>query len=191
MVDQLTLTPPVVDALRERLPEVANHTIDAVQTGIPAYARGFGEPMGATIENAVQIALAGFFRLASSPSPDGGTPLTPALEGAYALGRGEARSGRSADALLAAYRVGARVAWREMAAVAVAAGAEGESIASFAELVFAYIDELSAASVAGHTDEVESTGRVRQRRLDLLAQAILRGEPEESLTGAAERAGWR
>jgi len=191
MVDQLTLTPPVLDALRERLPEVATHTIDAVQTGIPAYARGFGEPMGATIENAVQLALAGFFRLASTPSPDGGTPLTPAIEGAYALGRGEARSGRSADALLAAYRVGARVAWREMAATAVSAGADGESIASFAELVFAYIDELSAASVAGHTDEVESTGRVRQRRLDLLAQAILRGEPEESLAAAAERAGWR
>jgi hypothetical protein len=191
MVDQLTLTPSVVDALRERLPEVATHTIDAVQSGIPAYARGFGDPMGATIENAVQLALAGFFRLASLPSPDGGTPLTPALEGAYALGRGEARSGRSADALLAAYRVGARAAWREMAATAVSAGADGESIASFAELVFAYIDELSAASVAGHTDEVESTGRLRQRRLDLLAQAILRGEPEESLAGAAERAGWR
>ncbi len=191
MVDQLTLTPPVVEALRERLPEVATHTIDAVQTGIPAYARGFGDPMGATIENAVQLALAGFFRLASSPSPDGGTPLTPAIEGAYALGRGEARSGRSADALLAAYRVGARAAWREMASTAVSAGADGESIASFAELVFAYIDELSAASVAGHTDELETTGRVRQRRLDLVAQAILRGEPEDSLRTAAEQAGWR
>src|SRR5690349_24185523 len=101
------------------------------------------------VENAVQMALAGFLRLAARGRVvDQAQPLSPALEGAYALGRGEARSGRSADALLAAYRVGARVAWREMAAVAVAAGADGESIASFAELVFAYIDELSTASVA-------------------------------------------
>jgi len=36
-------------------------------------------------------------------------------EAAYALGRGEARSGRTMDALLSAYRVGARVSWRELA----------------------------------------------------------------------------
>ena len=61
--------------------------------------------------------------LASSDrSSDPGTPLAPALEGAYALGRGEARSGRTMDALLAAYRVGARVSWRELSATAVEAG---------------------------------------------------------------------
>ena len=31
-------------------------------------------------------------------------------------------------------------------------------MAQFAELVFAYIDELSAASVAGHTDELSTSG---------------------------------
>ena len=59
---------------------------------------------------------------------DPGTPLAPALEGAYALGRGEARSGRSMDALLAAYRVGARVAWRELSATAVEAGLTAQTI---------------------------------------------------------------
>ena len=52
---------------------------------------------------------------------------------------------------------------------AVDAGVEAEQLSRFAELVFAYIDELSAASAAGHTDELESTGRVRQRNLDRLA----------------------
>ena len=41
-----------------------------------------------------------------------------------ALGRGEVRAGRSLDVLLAAYRVGARVAWRRFAAGGVAAGLE-------------------------------------------------------------------
>ncbi|MFN8168633.1 MAG: helix-turn-helix domain-containing protein [Candidatus Nanopelagicales bacterium] len=36
------------------------------------------------------------------------------------------------------------------------------TVARFAELVFAYIDELSAASVSGHTDELATTGRVRK-----------------------------
>ena len=66
---------------------------------------------------------------------------------------GEARNGRSMDALLAAYRVGARVAWRELSATAVSAGLPATTIARFAELVFAYIDELSASSVSGHADE--------------------------------------
>src|SRR6185312_8011249 len=118
------------------------------------------------------------------------TPLGPTLEGAYALGRGEARSGRSMDALLAAYRVGARVAWRELATSAAQAGIGAATMAQFAELVFAYIDELSAASVAGHTDELSTSGRVRERYRERLGQHLLAGARDETLVAAAERATW-
>ena len=188
-VSRVTLDPRLLDLLRRRLPEVATHTINAVTDEVPSYAGAFGGPMGDSIENAVQMALAGFLRLAArGRATDAGTPLSPALEGAYALGRGEARSGRSADALLSAYRVGARVAWRELAETAVEAGVPADMLASFAELVFAYIDELSAASVAGHADELETTGRVRQRYLDRLALGLLRGDPADALDGGG-RAG--
>lgn len=187
-----TLDRGLVDLLSSRLPEVAEQTIMAVMAEVPSYAGAFGGPLGANIEQAVQMALAGFLRLASGGRTiDPGTPLSPALEGAYALGRGEARNGRSADALLSAYRVGARVAWRELAATAVAGNVPADTVAAFAELVFAYIDELSAASVAGHADQLETTGRVRQRYLDRLGVALLRGESSEIVTGAAERADWR
>jgi hypothetical protein len=186
-----TLDNELLEDLQARLPDVATHTIAAVMDEVPSYAGPFGGPMGATIEQAVQMALAGFLRLAARGRAGGaGTPLTPALEGAYALGRGEARSGRSADALLAAYRVGARVSWRELSAALVERQAPAATIADFAELVFAYIDELSAASVAGHADQVETTGRVRQRYLDRLAQALLRGDPADAVVAAAERADW-
>ena len=79
-------------------------------------------------------------------------------DAAYALGRGEARSGRTMDALLSAYRVGARVAWRDLSDAGVRAGLPAATVAQFAELVFAYIDELSAASAAGHADELATTG---------------------------------
>jgi hypothetical protein len=138
----------------------------------------------------VQTALGGFLSLASSvATSDPATPLAPALDGAYALGRGEARSGRSMDALLAAYRVGARVAWRGLSATAVEVGLSAQTIAKFAELVFAYIDELSAASVAGHTDELATTGLVRQRYLQQLGQSLLAGDLADPLA-AAGRAHW-
>ena len=80
--------------------------------------------MGQKISNAVELALA---RL-----PGAGDGAAPAPTRARRSGRrwraptswgaGEARSGRSMDALLAAYRVGARVSWRHMSASAVRAG---------------------------------------------------------------------
>jgi hypothetical protein len=137
------------------------------------------------------MALAAFLRLAEHPEQaDPATPLGAAVEAAYDLGRGEARAGRTADALLAAYRVGARVSWREMARTVVAGGLDAGTVAQFAELVFAYIDELSAASVAGHRDETATTGRVRERYLQQLGQALLSGEPEDRLVARAERADW-
>src|SRR3954452_2615261 len=188
---RIALDNRLLDLLRRRLPDVATHTIAAVTDEVPSYAGAFGGPMGDNVENAVQMALAGFLRLAAHGRVvDQAQPNSPALEGAYALGRGEARSGRSADALLSAYRVGARVAWRELAETAVEAGVSADMVASFAELVFAYIDELSAASVAGHADELETTGRVRQRYLDRLALGLLRGDPADALVGARERADW-
>src|ERR671916_2882743 len=94
------------------------------------------------------------------------------------------------DALLAAYRVGARVAWRHMARSGVRAGLTAEQLARFAELVFAYIDQLSAASAAGHSDELATSGRVRERYLERLANHLLGGGDIDDLVAAAERADW-
>jgi hypothetical protein len=112
------------------------------------------------------------------------------LEAAYALGRGEARAGRTMGALLAAYRVGARTAWQELSAHLVRRQVSAATIAQFAALVFAYIDELSGASAAGHRDELATSGRVREQLLEQLAQAIVAGELPDQLAERAERAGW-
>ena len=182
------LDPHVADALRSRLADVADRAVLTIIDEVPSYTGALSGRMGEVIRNAVQLALGGFLTLATRQDAD--APKAPAIEGAYQLGRGEARSGRTVEALLAAYRVGARVSWRDMADAAVAAGIDPGQLARFAELVFAYIDELSAASVAGHTDELESSGRVRQRNLERLARALLTGAPADAVTAAAERAGW-
>ena len=187
----LELDPRIVAALRERLPVVADRAVAALTAEVPGYAGTLTDSTRTNIELAVQTALGAFLRLAEqSRDADPGMPLHSALEGAYALGRGEARSGRTMDALLAAYRVGARVSWRELSATAVESGLPATTVAQFAELVFAYIDQLSAASVAGHTDELATTGRVRERYLERLGRELLAGVPPDVATAAAERADW-
>lgn len=183
----IALEPGVVDSLRAQLPSVAERTVEAITAEVPDYADAFSGEM-ATIRGAVQMALAGFLRLASQRGDS--APLGPARDGAYALGRGEARSGRTMDALLAAYRVGARVAWRDLSETAVAGGLPSAAVAQFAELVFAYIDELSAASVAGHSDELATSGRVRQQYRERLGEALLSGAALPALEAMAERADW-
>ncbi|TFV71335.1 PucR family transcriptional regulator [Blastococcus sp. CT_GayMR19] len=181
----------VADGMRAELPSVAERTVAEIIVEVPSYADAFSGDMGRVIVNAVELALGGFLELATASSgADASIPIRPALEGAYQLGRGEARSGRSMDALLAAYRVGARVAWRHMSAGAVAAGLTAPQLARFAELVFAYIDQLSASSVAGHSDELATSGRVRQRYLERLANQLLAGGAVADLEAAAERADW-
>ena len=189
--DRTALPTTAAAAMRADLPSVAEATVAAIVVEVPSYADAFAGGMGRTIENAVQLALGGFLELAAAGGgADAGTPNQPALDGAYALGRGEARSGRSMDALLGAYRVGARVAWRHLSASAVVAGLTAGQLARFAELVFAYIDQLSAASVAGHADELATSGRVRQRQLERLGRQLLAGAPADELTEAAGRADW-
>ncbi|MGY1718168.1 MULTISPECIES: PucR family transcriptional regulator [unclassified Blastococcus] len=181
----------VAEAMRAELTAVAERAVEEIIVGVPSYADAFAGPMGRKISAAVEMALRGFLQVAAAGgNVDAGTPGGPVVEAAYALGRGEARSGRSMDALLAAYRVGARVSWRDMSATAVRTGMDPESLARFAELVFAYIDRLSAASVAGHADELASSGRARQRLLERLARGLLTGSPHTELTELAQRADW-
>jgi hypothetical protein len=190
---RLTLDPQVVGALRAGVPATARRVVAAVVQEVAEYAVPLQQGnMAANIANAVRLALEGFLQLVQ-PASGGGRPrggFAVALDGAYALGRGEARSERSVDSLLAAYRVGARVAWREWGATAVEQRVPPRQVVQFAEQVFAYIDQLSAASVAGHGDEVAESDRAREQQRERLGRALLTGAPREQLLGYAERAGW-
>ena len=185
----LEVPPDALAAMHAQLPRLADDVVATIVEEVPSYRDAFSGPMGETISNAVELALGGFLTLASRGRAVDLSSAS-AVNGSNQLGRGEARSGRTTDALLSAYRIGARVAWRELSTTAVAHGLGAEVLADFAELVFAYIDEQSAAAVAGHTDELATTGRVRQRRLERVAHHLLSESPVDQVVAAAERAGW-
>src|SRR5216683_2302134 len=118
--DGVELTPQVVEELRAALPAAAARTVEAVTAQVPEYSRAvIAADTARTIEASVELALGTFLRLATDGVGDSAARLAPALEGAYALGRGEARAGRTMEALLAAYRAGARAAWQEVSSLLV------------------------------------------------------------------------
>ncbi|WP_034274804.1 PucR family transcriptional regulator [Haloechinothrix halophila] len=183
-IDATTIT-----ALRERLPAVADDVVAAIMAEVPSYAGALTGRRGANIRHAVQTTLDNFLELAGGTASQV-ADLGAGADAAFALGRGEAANGRSMEALLAAYRVGARVAWRGWSAVAVDLGLHADTMAKFAELVFAFIDELSATSAAGHADALAMQDRARQRQLERLGRSLLDGATDDVLLADAERADW-
>lgn len=180
-----------VDALRADLPRVASIVVTEIMREVPTYDVPFQGRMGQIIEKAVRVSLESFINLAARPTPPGSeTPIGVGVSAARDLGQAEARQGRPIEALLSAYRVGARASWRELSADAVAAGVDSTTLARFAELVFTYIDELSAASVAGHNSETTSAERTRLVHVDRLTRSLLTGAGEGELTASAATARW-
>lgn len=177
--------------LRPHIPEVSVLAVRAIMAEVPIYDRALDGPMGETIRAAVQMTLEGFLGVAArATSLDIQAPVA-VVKGAYALGAAESRSGRSIEALLAAYRIGARVSWQELSAAALTAGASATQLALLAGMVFAYIDELSAATVAGHRDQEESSDRLLRQRLERLAIALVHDEGDDVVDGLVERTDWK
>ena len=190
---ELALDATTAQVLRTHLPGVAETVVAAIIDEVPPYSQPFQGRMGRVIEQAVHTSLDSFLDAATRTSPldDGdGTAIGVGLQAAEELGRVEARAGRPVDALLSAYRVGARVSWREISRAAVAQGVDSGTLGRLAEVVFTYIDELSAASVAGHNAETQSSERARMVHLDRLTRALLAGVSEPELADAAETARW-
>ena len=108
------------------------------------------------------------------------------------LGRGEFRNGRSLDSLQSAYRTGARIAWRRIAAASLEAGLDGKTLSLLAESIFVYIDELSADSTEGFAEAQFKQQGARLRRERQLMTQMLQPNPDlAEIEGAARMAAWQ
>jgi hypothetical protein len=178
----------VPEVLRPELPAVADEIIAAISHGVPDYARPLEGPFGAGLRTGVELALGRFLELVgrTDPEPD------PGRQAYVDLGRGEMRAGRRLEALLAAYRLGARVAWRRLAAAGERAGLEPHTLYLLAESIFAYIDELSGESVEGYAMEQAAVAGTQQRRRRELAALLVQEPPVDPsvVEAAALDAGW-
>lgn len=182
------LPPATAEALRPELPAVAEEIIAAIGVGVPEYALPLEGRFGEGLRMGVERALERFLDLIgqAEPAPD------PARQIYVDLGRGELRAGRPLDALLAAYRLGARVAWRRLAAAGERAGLESRTLYLLAESIFAYIDELSGESIEGYAMEQAAVAGAQQRRRRELAALLVQDPPADpaAVEAAALDAGW-
>src|SRR3954452_15362017 len=178
-----TLSEQVTAPLRPRVPTLVREVIAAVQSAVPEY-----EALDPAVTRGVHVALDGFLDLVEGRDE---TRL-PGREVYERFGEAEARNGRSLDALLTAYRAGARVTWRGFASAGHAGGVDPEALYTLAEAIFAYIDEISAASAEGHAREQSLAAREQQERRRRLVEAVLRSPqpPAPELASMAVAAGW-
>src|ERR671933_390603 len=154
------LPPGAADVLRPVLPGLADETIAAIAREVPGYARAMEGSFGQTVRVGVEVAFNRFIDLLVDPSADLGGGRDVYVN----LGRGEFHAGRSLDALLAAYRVGARLAWRRFVEAGTAAELPPDALYSLGEAMFAYIDEISAESADGYAEEQSAAAGESQRR---------------------------
>ena len=183
------LPPEVARVLRPELPALADEIVDELSHGVPDYARPLEGPFGQALRHGVEEALGRFTTIVENPDAD----LDAGREVYVDLGRGEMRAGRSLDALLAAYRLGARVAWRRLAAAGERAGLSPRTLYALAEAIFAYIDELSADSIEGYArEQAAAAGALQRRRQRLAALLVQEPAPDPATVEAAgANAAWR
>jgi hypothetical protein len=182
------LPPRVADVIEPELEAITEEILATIAATVPEYARALEGRFGRAIRGGVDEALRQFVALIRDPGAGRG----PGREVYVELGRGEFRQGRTLDSLQAAYRVGARVAWRRIAAAGRRAGLEAEPLSLLAEAIFAYIDELAADSVDGYAEAQREVTDLRRRRRQELATLLLSvpaAEPAD-LAAAARAAGW-
>jgi hypothetical protein len=181
--------PSLAEVLRPELPSIAEEIITAIGEEVADYDRPLRGEFGRNVREGVEFALGRFLDEREGRGPG----LGPGSREIYvALGRGEYQQGRSLDALLSAYRVGARVAWRRCVDAGKAAGVDPDMLYGLGEAMFAFIDGLSAESTEGYAEAQSAAAGERARERRRLIGLLLQDLPPEPqvLDAAAERAGW-
>jgi PucR C-terminal helix-turn-helix domain len=183
-----TIPPEAAAVLRPVLPGLADEAIAAIAVEVPGYARAMEGEFGRAVRRGVVVAFNRFVDLVLGEGTDSDSARATYVD----LGRGEFHAGRSLDALLAAYRVGARLAWRRFVEAGKEGGLPPEVLYDLGEAIFAYIDELSAESAEGYAEEQSAAAGESQRRRRRLVRLLAQDPPasEESIRSAASAAAW-
>jgi PucR C-terminal helix-turn-helix domain len=179
------LPPTVAAVVRPLLPELVDEIIAAVGT-VPAYQRPLEGDFGVGVRAGVEQAMNHLVLEIEAGGP------VPRSDVYRRLGRGEMRAGRSLDALLSAYRAGARVTWRRAAEAGERSGLEPSTLYLLAESIFAYIDVLSAESAEGYALEQTHIAGETELARRRLVRLLVRDPPAEPelVQSAAREAAW-
>ena len=179
----------ISDIMRPQLGSLADEMIEEILSQVPEYSRPQDEEYSRLVRLAVEGALQQFVDLIDDP----GSSWEHVAAVYREIGWAEAREGRSLDVLQTSLRLGARVAWRRLAAESENVNIPRRTLASLAEAIFAFLDEIARAATEGYTKAREQeAGELEHRRRRLLD--LLLAEPPASpqaIADMARLAQWR
>ena len=168
---------------------ITEEIIRVVPDQIPAYAISRSERFNEVLYLGVHGAIE---QLLSLPGTDHPALDEESRQLVASLGAGEFRQGRSMDALLAAYRTGARITFRGLSEACAEQGMEMSVVVDLGESIMAYIDELSAVSVQAYAfEQTAQAGALELRRADLVAALLAGSAAPVDLRRLAAAADWR
>jgi PucR-like helix-turn-helix protein len=179
----------LAEMMRPELPSLASEIIAEIPASIPEYAQPMGQSHGQVLRADVRQALESFIELIARPD----APRHELAEMCRRLGRHEAQAGRGLESLLAAYRVGVRVAWRRLKQPGPWADLSSSAMSLLADTVFDYMDELASQSRIGYLEEKACSAETsRQLRRQLVTLVLERPAPcRQAVEELAAQAGWR
>lgn len=159
--------------MRPELPSLIKEIGVEVTRTYPEYARLLSGPNGQAIRVGVEQSLSSFVDLVAEPSTS--TSLRDDM--CRRFGRFEAYEGRTMETLQGAYRLGARVALRRAKKVGRSYNFSPTLMLSFADALFAYVDELESLSREGFLEVQSQTGEQSEAMRRRLLHLILAGRP--------------
>ncbi|MER5497116.1 MULTISPECIES: helix-turn-helix domain-containing protein [unclassified Streptomyces] len=174
--------------MRPELPSLIKEIGVEVTRAYPEYARLLNGPNGQAIRVGVEQSLSSFVDLVAEPSTS--TSLRDDM--CRRFGRFEAYEGRTMETLQGAYRLGARVALRRAKKVGRSHNFSPTLMLSFADALFAYIDELESLSREGFLEVQSQNGEQTEAMRRRLLHLILAGRPapRTAIAELCEQTGW-
>ncbi|MCM2410447.1 MULTISPECIES: helix-turn-helix domain-containing protein [unclassified Streptomyces] len=174
--------------MRPELPSLIKEIGVEVTRAYPEYARLLDGPNGQALRVGVEQSLSSFVDLVAEPT----TSTTLRDDMCRRFGRFEAYEGRSMEALQGAYRLGARVALRRAKKVGRSYNFSSSLMLSFADALFAYIDELESLSREGFLEVQSQSGEQSEAMRRRLLHLILAGRPvpRTAIAELCEQTGW-
>lgn len=182
------LPPHTVAAVRLELQTLVARIVDAVGAESTVYGNVLRSPEGIGIRLGIEQALRSFLDAVER----GERPARETAEVWRRIGESEFQAGRGLDQLRAAFRTGARAAWRGAADIAAQAGVPAQTVIGLAEEIFIFSDDLGAEVVEGYLRMQSDQASERERRRRRLATLLLDsdGHDPEAIEHAAELARW-
>ncbi|MFE7615893.1 helix-turn-helix domain-containing protein [Streptomyces sp. NPDC057496] len=174
--------------MRPELPSLIKEIGVEVTRAYPEYARLLNGPNGQAIRVGVEQSLSSFVDLVAEPS----TSTSVRDDMCRRFGRFEAYEGRTMETLQGAYRLGARVALRRAKKVGRSHNFSPTLMLSFADALFAYIDELESLSREGFLEVQSQNGEQTEAMRRRLLHLILAGRPapRTAIAELCEQTGW-